>query len=84
MSKNYVLTPAEMSFLLHCHVRGDRFERLDIPLFQEVVQKFRELEVIEPCDMPKEWTISEKGRFWIEDMLCTLPPKKVYISGGKL
>lgn len=76
------LTPCELEFLLHCYYSPNPFERIWAPALQDAAERMTMLEVILPCPkMMNVWIVTEKGKFWIEDILSTPPPVQQWASG---
>jgi len=79
--------PAHIEFLLHCHTRFDSFERLDAPVYQELIPVWLEAGIIEPHEpfgasiaTAKTYKTTALGKAWVQ-ALCNVPvPKAVFID----
>lgn len=71
-----MLTPLHLKILLHCHTSGEDWQYLS-PVHREYRDDLAGLGLIEPCDAPKNWTTSERGKVFVEGLLShPLPIQK--------
>jgi len=74
------ISPAALSFLIHCYCIRSEFERINAPVTQETIKWFLEDEIIEPIEGEvNQWQCTDKGVAWM-DAICGTPiPEKKWI-----
>lgn len=75
------LSPCDLEFLLHCYYCPAVYERINAPAIQEARDYFLANDIIKPVPNELFFTTTEKGKFWINEILKTPMPVQKWVSG---
>lgn len=74
--------PCNIEFLLWCHTRCEPYPRLDLTMYQQLVETLLNGGIIvRMAGTPKgTYTTTNKGRAWVE-LLCNTPePREAFVD----
>lgn len=80
-----MLTPSDLSILIHYYVSPEKHPSWDAPAVKETIQSFLDDSVLvlpHPDGVP---VVSEKGEAWLQEILSVPQPRQAWVnSAGKV
>lgn len=76
------LTPVKLEFLLYCYYSGEKWNREISPAIKYAISEFLQHDIIIRDSRPSGFKVTEKGNFWVKEILKTPMPKAQWIIPG--
>lgn len=78
--KQVWMTPAQLAFLLYCHVHPDPHPLVDSGTIKGAIAFLRETKCIVAREERNTYSTTPKGAAWIKAICMVPPPKTAYVD----